>query len=539
MTDKTPLAPSLAITVVAALALASVIGVQYLDFAAANVREGINWSRLLTYGVYSIGIALLLGLALRLFLWKRPLWLILTALVPVAFVFFLYHEINTLIGLRSLDAAITKVVAADAAISGDEVIRLSRTIVVRLASWAVFLTVILVLALRILRSRRAPIALLLIVLLMGAPSAWTVVNSTAASGHHLALTDVLFGNRPSTSPNIYWLVADGYPSHDTLLRDFQFDNSAFETRLESLGFVVNRNTRANYPATIYSVAASISGAYVLDETTPVEVVKDLASFREIVRGRNRIVATLREAGYRYVHFSNGYDFLTQCGGYEDLCLQGTRSINELDVALLGRTPLLDAFLLMSLRDKEALNSLAFGAFDEFAQVLRRVQEVAPPYFVYAHVIAPHPPMRFDPTCGKRLVTPDLKEWKPENRPAFVDQIKCVNRQLDSVTSAIVKQDSSAIVIIQSDHGSAFRGQFAPGADTAWDVEQTAERMGVLNAMKLPPACANSAAQVKSLVNTFIVVLSCIHGTPPRLLPDRQFITPYDNSVHFGKVIEVR
>mgnify|MGYP001173719887 CR=1 FL=1 len=527
------------LALVAALALASVIGVQYLDFAAANAREGINWSRLLTYALYSIGVALLLSLALRVLLRRRPLWLVITALVPVAFAFFLYHEINTLLGLKSLDAAVTKVVAADAAMSAGEIAHLSRTILVRLAGWGSVLILVFLLGLRLLNANRAPFALLLIALLMGAPSAVTLAKSTAASGHHRPLTDVLFGGRSSSSPNIYWLVADGSPSHDTLLRDFQFENSAFESSLESLGFIVNRDTRANYPSTIYSVAASISSAYLLEETTPVEAVKDLASFREIVRGRNRTVASLREAGYRYIHFSNGYDFLTQCGGFEDICVQGTRSVNELDIALLGRTPLLDGFMLVSLRDKEALNSLAFGAFDEFAQALRRVRELAPPYFVYAHVIAPHPPMRFDPACGKRIVTPDLKEWKPENRAAFVDQIKCVNRQLEVVVSDILKQDRNAIIIIQSYHGSAFRGQFAPGADTDWDAAQTAERLGVLNAMKVPPACADSARQVKSLVNTFVVVLSCIHGTPPRLLPDRHFITPYDNSVHFGKVIEVR
>lgn len=538
LNTKTLHRSSSVLALVAALALTSVIGVQYLDFAAANVREGINWSRLLTYAAYSTGVALLLALVLRLLLWKRPLWVILTALIPVAFCFFLYHEVNTLLGLKSLDEAVPKVVAADAILPADEVARLSRAIQTRLAGYAVVLTVVFLLALRVLNFSRAPFALLLVAFLMGAPSIWILANSTAASSHHRLLTDVLFGGRPPSSPNIYWLVADGYPSRNTLLRDFNFDNSAFESRLEALGFVVNRDTRANYPATIYSIAASMSSAYLLDEATPAEVVKDLASFREIVRGRNRTVSSLREAGYRYIHFSNGYDFLTQCGGFEDLCLQGTRSINELDVALLRRTPLLDVFMLLSLRDKGAVNSLAFGAFDEFAQMLNRVREIAPPYFVYAHVIAPHPPMRFDSACGKRLVTPDLKEWRPENRVPFVDQIKCVNRQLDSVVTAILKQDQNAIIIIQSDHGSAFRGQFLPGADTAWNSAQTAERFGVLNAMKVPSACTDSVRQVKSLINTFVVVLSCIHGASPRLLPDRYFITPYDNSVHFGKVIEV-
>lgn len=539
MSAKTLRWPTSLLSAVAALALASMIAVQYLDFAAANSRQGVNWYRLLSYAFYSVGGAVLLALTLRVVFRKRPLWLIFTALVPVAFGFFLYHEINTLLGLKSLDAAVTKVVAADTAMSAEEVARLSRMIVTRLAGWAAALAVVFLVALRVLGSSRVPFAILVVTLVMGAPSIWTLASSAASSGYHRPLTDVVFGGRPSSSPNIFWLIADGYPSRETLLRDFQFDNSAFEAKLESRGFVVNRQTRANYPATIYSVAATLSSAYLLDEAAPAEAVKDLASFREIVRGRNRTVSSLRAAGYRYIHFSNGYDFLTQCGGFEDLCLQGTRSVNELDIALLGRTPLLDALMLMTLRDKDTLGSLAFGAFDEFGQVLRRVREIAPPYFVYAHVIAPHPPMRFDPDCGKRLVTPDLKEWKPANRAAFVDQVKCVNRQLDAVVSEIARQDENAIIIIQSDHGSAFRGQFAPGGDTHWDSAQTAERLGVLNAMKVPTVCADSARQIKSLVNTFIVVLSCIHGTPPRLLPDRHFITPYDNSPHFGKVIEVR
>jgi hypothetical protein len=148
-------------------------------------------------------------------------------------------------------------------------------------------------------------------------------------------------------------------------------------------------------------------------------------------------------------------------------------------------------------------------------------------------------MRFDADCRIRSATPDLKEWKPENRVAFVDQLKCVNHQLASVTDEILLRDPTAIVVLQSDHGSAFRGQFVPGADTSWNGSQIAERLGVLNAMRVPEACRASVQEMRSLVNTYAVVLACIHASKPVLAPDRYFNTPYDNSPNFGKVFELR
>jgi hypothetical protein len=67
---------------------------------------------------------------------------------------------------------------------------------------------------------------------------------------------------PSKSPDIYYIVLDGYGRSDYLLEKFNFDNSAFLTELESLGFVIPICTQSNYHLTILSMTSSLNMDYL-------------------------------------------------------------------------------------------------------------------------------------------------------------------------------------------------------------------------------------------------------------------------------------
>ena len=109
-------------------------------------------------------------------------------------------------------------------------------------------------------------------------------------------------------------------------------------------------------------------------------------------------------------------------------------------------------------------------------------------------------------------------------------------QLTRVLDDIVVRDPQAIVT-DGDHGSAFRNQFAK-APESWTLEDVHERFSTLLAMRVPAPCRAVAARVDSLVNVFRAVMGCLTGTEIPLLPDRQFVTAYNDSPHFGKVVPV-
>jgi hypothetical protein len=273
-----------------------------------------------------------------------------------------------------------------------------------------------------------------------------------------------------------------------------------------------------------------------------------------VRGRNVVVSTVRAMGYRYIHFQNGYDDLTQCPLEGAICIRGNvghrLQFDEFDIALLSKTPLIDAIALGNSKLNIDETPFARGAVSDLTDRLSEIEATGGPFFLYAHILAPHPPIRFRQDCSIRPADPDLQRWDASDKPAFLEQLACVNREALDLVGKIVAHDPRAIIVMQSDHGTAFRGQFTPlheagdeptgaGAEArgrlkkpydAWDASDVKERFGALNAIRMPAACAEQAAGTIDLVNTFARVLGCISG---RLLPDktaRLFVVSHEHDM---------
>jgi len=60
------------------------------------------------------------------------------------------------------------------------------------------------------------------------------------------------------SPDIYFIVADGYAREDVLKEIYQHDNSDFINYLTNKGFYVAHQSRTNYPQTYLSIASSLN-----------------------------------------------------------------------------------------------------------------------------------------------------------------------------------------------------------------------------------------------------------------------------------------
>jgi len=101
---------------------------------------------------------------------------------------------------------------------------------------------------------------------------------------------------------------------------------------------------------------------------------------------------------------------------------------------------------------------------------------------------------------------------------------------------ISSSDPRAVIILQSDHGTAFNGQFAK-EPADWSDSDLQERFGTLNAIRLAtPRRSNIMADL-TLVDTFPLVFSCLTGEEFKPHPPRFFVTPYDNSPDLGQAVE--
>ncbi len=158
-----------------------------------------------------------------------------------------------------------------------------------------------------------------------------------------------------------------------------------------------------------------------------------------------------------------------------------------------------------------------------------------PLFVYAHILAPHFPHRYQPDCSLRDHFVEGYELSGAERiESFATDTRCLDREFVAVVDRIVAEDPDAVIIIQSDHGSSLTFNWqTPFED--WTGVNFAERFGVLNAIRLPEACRDRSIEGEPLVNTFRIVLACLSGTEPDLLETRLFYSGYGKIAALAEV----
>jgi hypothetical protein len=263
-----------------------------------------------------------------------------------------------------------------------------------------------------------------------------------------AIADTALALTAHRDPDVYWIVLDGYPRADVLREFFDFDNAHFLESLNTLNFTVYDRALASFPETIFSISSTLSLGFLVSGTGSSIRMPPLAVLYPVVRGRNTVVNTMRAMGYRYIHFQNGYDNLTQCPVDGAICITGNvRSdseeprLDEFDIAILSRTPVIEAMAAFTdVGASTGESPFVRGAVRDLTDKLSMVQQHGKPFFLYAHILAPHPPIRFRRDCSIRAAVPDLLAWDPKDKPAFLEQLICVNNEAMALAGAIVRSD---------------------------------------------------------------------------------------------------
>lgn len=349
-------------------------------------------------------------------------------------------------------------------------------------------------------------------------------NTTGA-----ALDDYVTLAEGQILPNVYWFIFDGYSRADVLESDLNFDNGPFLRELELLGFQVLERSYANYPMTHLSLATTLNMDYLVG-TSP-DALRNFVEFQPILAGYNNTVRMFKSMDYTYTHVQPGLWTGTSCQGAEDICIRAKREgIGETEIAILAMTP--TDILLQYLIDAELLNldflRPKWILFPEVIEQVLKVQDRVPgPMFVFAHLLYPHEPvLRADCSEQNTAVLLRLWETQPDSmKNAYVDTIRCLNRQLLAKLPALLKRNPNAIVIIQSDHGFGQSDFFEQPIDK-WQEAEIISRYGILNVIRAPETCRDSLYPSMTPVNTFRFVHACITGQVPAYLPDGVYLASY-------------
>jgi hypothetical protein len=345
---------------------------------------------------------------------------------------------------------------------------------------------------------------------------------------------------PDSLPDIYYIILDGYAGSDILQQVYDLDNRGFLEGLEARGFYVGAESRANYCQTLLSLASSLSFSY-LDEL--VDVIgpdyPDRSPVVEMVRDGS-VIRLLRERGYRIVAFASGYSG-TELRGADTYLAPGWYP-DEFQMALINMTPI--PFVAQPFHDMHDWHrGRILYAFEHIADVA----DLEGPTFVFAHILAPHPPFVFgrngeelDPEHQYILADgSDLVGTRGFTREEYVrgyrEQLLFVNSKVTAAVDAILsRSDRPVVIVLQGDHG--------PGSMLDWHSAENSnleERFSILNAYHLPGDCEADLYDQVSPVNTFRIIFnSCFGAEYPRLEDESYFSTmarPYSLQLVTGEL----
>jgi hypothetical protein len=331
-------------------------------------------------------------------------------------------------------------------------------------------------------------------------------------------------------PDIYFILLDGYGRSDVLRRMYGFDNRDFLRELERSGFQVADKSDANYVGTLWSLASLLNLDHLQEL---IECDASLQSMNPLIRlvRSSRVVHLLRRSGYRIVSFASGYgvaEFVP------DVYLQAGPALDDFEQLVLQTTPL--PWLLPRGGDPhEAHRRRLRWILD----TLPAVPASDAPQFVFAHILAPHPPFVFDASGGAPLwprtfALNDGSDYYrlggtvQDYRRLYAGQVRWVTEQVETVVRRLLqrKADSPPVIVLLSDHG--------PGSELDWDsVDRTnvQERFGILCALFLPGATDVVVPRDLSPASVFRLVFDVYLGTRLGPLPPRSWFSstrrPYD------------
>ena len=350
----------------------------------------------------------------------------------------------------------------------------------------------------------------------------------------------------SVPPDVYFLLVDGLGQPEYLERAFGLPAYMLTGGLERQGFRILARSRSNYPQTALSLSATLNMAPIpelLEIRDPGE--KDRRPLAGLIRD-SRVGRAFTGLGYETVTFPSGYP-LTRLGGPVHRHVPFWHpSFAAYYVLADGFLPLLQPLLGHGPADFSF--ALRRGRleyiFDHLADARQGIDDRTP-VFVFAHILAPHPPFVFDSegkaqTSRARFTFGDGNHWRMVHDPAgisyrrlWVSQAVYVVKRLEEAVERILAESPRPpIIIIQGDHG--------PGSGTNWDsvggTDHT-ERFSIFNAWYVPDDLDIPLRDDQTSINTFPLLLDAVFGAELPLGENRHWFARMREPYRFFEIRE--
>jgi hypothetical protein len=342
------------------------------------------------------------------------------------------------------------------------------------------------------------------------------------------------GNSRQNLPDIYYIVLDEYGRSDVLADLYDYDNSGFLEFLKADGFYIAEESTANYNFTWLSLSSSLNFMYLDGLTERIGTETRYSLPLEIMIEKNRLFSVLRDYGYKIVSFASedwGVNITSS-----DIYLNPSQAgFNAFQNELYNTTPLPALFSLLSIKNQYDLHRER--VLYTLEQLPRATVGLEGPVFVFAHVMAPHPPFVFGP--NGEAIEPDYpfslvdgtNYLVMSSRESYLEgyrgQATFISTRVEQTVKEILEDSARPpIIVLQGDHGPGSMFDFS-----SLENSNLHERMSILNAYYFPDQNYSSLYPDITPVNTYRVVLKKLGLLNLPILQDRNnFVTlikPYD------------
>lgn len=330
-------------------------------------------------------------------------------------------------------------------------------------------------------------------------------------------------------PDIYYLVLDGMGRLDVLGELYDLDPRGMRRHLGALDLHIAERSYANYPQTALSLASALNMERLegfLDFPEP--RARDRRPVGETV-ARSRVAEVLRAHGYRVVDYPSGYPFTRMPDADEHRA--PWLSLDLAELYLLNETLLTPLQTLVA----DGPSELSFAlrrrriehVFDDLPRLAAERSEQ--PRFVFAHVLAPHPPFVFG-RYGEGLPSRqpfsyrDGDHWAEvhdddaDYRALYRDQaLYVLDRLREAIAGILERSERPPVIVVQGDHG--------PGSLLEWaspSPRALQERLAIFHAFHLPPGLESSLYPQITPVNSFRLIFNGLFGPDAPPAEDRVF-----------------
>jgi hypothetical protein len=330
-----------------------------------------------------------------------------------------------------------------------------------------------------------------------------------------------FAGRPAW-PSVVHIVLDAYGGQTALKKLFRHDNAAFSDALRGLGFVVLEDVAAPYNQTLPAMSAVMNADFPPLDTPPLSEMSSVnlraVLARSVIEGS--AIRAFKSQGHQIVYTASGYGAFEYPRSARLISTRvGAFELSQFDVY----------FLVLHL-DRWGINVVepATRAAPLDRQVrdalsIDLVDKLESPFFLYSHILAPHPPFTMDRggnstnrwgfillADGDHTIGND-ESLRGRYREGYIEKLRYVNAAvLAQVTQMIDRVEGPLIIIIQGDHGSG-----------SLLIQDSAERTCLMERMRTTVAvysnvpdirAAVAAGGIDNTVNIYRVIFAALSGT---------------------------